>query len=55
MDDEQRKHLINNIVGHLGNARKEIQIRQTKLFFKADKDYGMRVAKGLGIEKEIDF
>jgi catalase len=35
---------------HLGGAQKRIQLRQTTLFFKADQDYGRRVAQGLGLE-----
>jgi len=50
MTDEDRDHLIGNIVPHLCNARKDIQIRQTKIFYKADLDYGRRVAEGLGLE-----
>ncbi len=50
MKDQDRENLIGNIVSHLGNAKKEIQIRQTRLFYKADPEYGLRVAKGLGIE-----
>jgi len=50
MTDEDRAHLIGNIVSHLCNARKDIQIRQTKIFYKADPDYGRRVAEGLGID-----
>ena len=50
MTDEDRDHLIGNIVSHLRNARKAIQIRQTKIFYKADRDYGRRVAKGLGLD-----
>ena len=50
MADEDRDHLIGNIVSHLCNARKDIQIRQTKIFYKADLDYGRRVAEGLGLE-----
>jgi catalase len=49
MTDTDKEHLIGNIVAHLGNANKEIQLRQTQLFYKADPDYGMRVAAGLGI------
>lgn len=55
MNDTDREHLIGNIVGHLGNAQKRIQLRQTALFFKADPDYGRRVAKGLGLDvKQIE-
>ncbi|HDQ05190.1 MAG TPA: catalase [Candidatus Bathyarchaeota archaeon] len=49
MTDQDRDHLIGNIVAHLCNAKKEIQIRQTKIFFKADPEYGQRVAEGLNI------
>jgi len=55
MTDEDRDHLIGNIVSHLCNARKDIQIRQTKIFYKADSDYGRRVAEGLGLNlKELE-
>ena len=52
MTDEDRDHLIGNIVGHLGGAQKRIQLRQTALFYKVDADYGTRVAKGLGLGVE---
>jgi len=50
MTDQDRDHLIGNIVSHLCNANKEIQIRQAKIFYKADSEYGRRVAEGLGLE-----
>ena len=50
MTDQDRTNLIGNIVDHLGGAQKRIQLRQTALFFKADPDYGRRVAEGLGLE-----
>ena len=49
MNDVDRENLIKNIVSHLCNAKKDIQIRQTKLFYKADPKYGQRVAEGLKI------
>lgn len=52
MTDEDRAHLIGNIVGHLKNAQKRIQLRQTALFYKTDPDYGKRVAEGLGLSPE---
>jgi catalase len=52
MTDQDREHLVGNIVGHLKNAQKRIQLRQTALFFKADADYGERVAKGLNLKIE---
>jgi catalase len=50
MTDMDREHLVGNIVDHLGGAAKRIQLRQSALFFKADPDYGKRVAEGLGLE-----
>jgi catalase len=49
MTDRDRGHLIGNIVSHLRNAQKRIQLRQTALFYKADTEYGERVAKGLDL------
>ena len=55
MTDTDRDHLIGNIVGHLGGAQKRIQLRQAAIFYKADKDYGKRVAKGLKLDiKEVE-
>lgn len=50
MDEAARERLMGNIVAHLGGAQKRIQMRQTALFFKADGDYGKRVAEGLGLD-----
>lgn len=50
MTDQDRTNLVSNIVGHLGGAQKRIQLRQTALFYRADKDYGANVARGLGLE-----
>ncbi len=49
MTDYDRNNLIGNIVTHLCNAKKHIQVRQTGLFLKADPEYGRRVAEGLGL------
>jgi len=55
MSDMDREHLIGNIVDHLGNAQKRIQLRQTAIFYKADIDYGTRVAQGLKLDiKEVE-
>ncbi|MGD8505597.1 MAG: catalase [Candidatus Bathyarchaeota archaeon] len=53
MTDKDRDHLIGNIVSHLRNARRDIQIRQAKIFHKADPDYGQCVAEGLGLDLRI--
>ncbi len=52
MTDEDRTHLIENIVSHLTGAKRRIQLRQTTLFYKADNEYGSRVAQGLGLDVE---
>ena len=49
MTDADREHLVGNIVAHLGNAQKRIQLRQAAIFYKVDPDYGGRVAQGLGL------
>jgi len=54
MSATDREHLVSNIVGHLKGAKREIQVRQTKIFYSADEEYGRRVAEGLGLDlKEI--
>lgn len=52
MKDTDRKNLVSNIVGHLVGAKKRIQMRQTAIFYKADEDYGRRVAEGLNLDVE---
>jgi catalase len=55
MTDVDRDHLIDNIVSHLGGAQKRIQLRQAAIFYKADPEYGQRVAEGLGLStKEVE-
>lgn len=49
MNDTDRAHLIGNLVAHMKNAQPRIQKRQTALFYKVDKEYGERVAQGLGL------
>ncbi|HAM36560.1 MAG TPA: catalase [Elusimicrobia bacterium] len=50
MSHIDRDHLIGNIAAHLCGAQKRIQLRQAALFYKADPDYGRRVAAGLGLD-----
>ncbi len=55
MTVQGRDNLIGNIVDHLGGAINRIQYRQTAIFYKADPDYGKRVADGLGLDiKEVE-
>jgi len=50
MNDEDREHLVGNITTHLGNAQKKIQLRQSAIFYKADQEYGERVARGMDLD-----
>lgn len=50
LDGTGKDHLISNILSSMKNVTKEnIKYRQTALFYKADKDYGTRIAEGLGL------
>ncbi|MEE9405019.1 MAG: catalase [Algisphaera sp.] len=49
-DEDAKKRCVSAIVGGLGNARKEVQMLQLCHFFRADAEYGKRVAAALGIE-----
>jgi len=51
--ETDRAHLIENICGSLGGARREIQEKMIKHFYKIDPEYGERVAKGLGIPAHL--
>ncbi|MEX0654231.1 MAG: catalase [Phycisphaeraceae bacterium] len=50
MPDGEKQRLANAIAGALGQARPEIQQRQLCHFFRADPDYGRRVADALGLD-----
>jgi catalase len=55
MTTDQRSQLVANLVTPLKTVPHFIQVRQVKLFYKADVDYGVRVAEELGIAMdEID-
>ncbi|SFQ15368.1 catalase [Salibacterium halotolerans] len=50
MEEDEKQRLIDAIVGDLGAVKKdEIKLRQIKHFYKADPDYGRRVAEGIGM------
>lgn len=48
--DEERDHLIDNLINDLWCVDKKIQLKVIEYFTKADKDYGRRVKKGLNIK-----
>ncbi|MFD2552789.1 catalase [Sphingobacterium tabacisoli] len=56
LDEEQKNHLIGNIVGAMsgieGPKRDEIVMRQLCHWFRADMNLGMGVAKGLGFSMD---
>ena len=49
-DEGHRDRLTTRIAGVLGDARQDVQMRQLCHFFRADPEYGRRVAEKLGIE-----
>jgi catalase len=51
-DDAHRDRLTTRIAGVLGQARKEVQMLQLCHFFRADADYGRRIAEKLKIDVE---
>ncbi|GIP38852.1 catalase [Paenibacillus sp. J31TS4] len=48
--DEERDHLIRNLVNDLGSVPSMIQLRAICNFFRADAEYGMLLAEGLGVD-----
>jgi catalase len=50
LSEEERARLVRNIVGAMQPVEKaEIKLRQIGHFYKADPEYGRRVAEGLGL------
>ncbi|MEK4513224.1 catalase [Paenibacillus sp. FSL K6-2524] len=47
---EERDNLIRNMVNDLRATNEEIQLRAICNFFRADVEYGMRLAEGLGVD-----
>lgn len=51
MNEEERARLVANIVGAMKPVeREDIKIRQISHFYKADAEYGTRIAQGLGLQ-----
>ena len=50
LPEEEKNRTAKAIAAALGQARQDIQMRQLCHFFRADIDYGQRVANALGIE-----
>lgn len=49
MTDYDRNNLVNNLVGHMKNAKPFLQERQVRIFAKCHPEYGRRVAQGLSL------
>ncbi|NRG46315.1 catalase [Bacillus sp. CRN 9] len=50
LSEEERSRLVANIVGAMKPvAKEEIKLRQIQHFYKADPEYGTKVAEGLGL------
>ena len=54
MSEDEKARLVDNLVNHMKSVRKDVQQRQVLHFYKADSDYGQRVAQGLGIEVPVE-
>ncbi|MCI1857556.1 MAG: catalase [Sporolactobacillus sp.] len=53
MSADERDRLIQTIAKNLGSATsREVKVLETKQFYRADPDYGSRVAKALDIEQD---
>ena len=50
MPADAKERLIGNIVDSMSSVPAEIQMRQLCHFFRADPNYGMGIARGLGID-----
>lgn len=47
---EEKDHLIANLVNDLKQTPEQVQLRAVCNFFRADREYGMRLAQGLGVD-----
>lgn len=47
LNADERQRLVENIVGSLSGARKEVQARMVEIFTRCDVNYGKMVAEGL--------
>ena len=54
LPEDEKDRTAKAIAGALGTARKEVQMRQLTHFFRADPDYGHRVAQAMNVEVTED-
>ncbi|MCY9538965.1 catalase, partial [Paenibacillus thiaminolyticus] len=50
MSPEEQDRLVHNLVNDLKQVRPEVQMRALCNFFRADAEYGAKLAAGLGVE-----
>lgn len=50
LNDYEKEHLIINITDSLSQALERLQYRQTALFYKADENWGKRIAEKLNLD-----
>ena len=50
MKPDEQERLFGNIARHMADVPREIQLRQLCHFFRADANYGLGVAKALGLD-----
>jgi len=56
MTPAEKQRLVSSIAGHMSRVtRKDIKERACINFYKADPDYGTRIAKGVGLDPEKVF
>ncbi|WP_306591037.1 catalase [Geothrix sp. 21YS21S-4] len=49
MKDDERERLVSNIANHMRPANRMVQLRAIHNFYRADKDYGLGIARHLGL------
>jgi catalase len=52
LEDWERDELISNLVNLVGQCDRDIQERMVSHLSQCDKEYGRRVAEGLGLQSE---
>jgi len=50
MNNSEKEQLINNIVSSMRSVPRAIQLMQIEHFLKADREYGLGVARGLELK-----
>ena len=50
LSEQDKEHLVSNIVGSLKNARQNVQYRQCALFYKAESELAKRVNEKLSLD-----